>query len=247
MYYYDPTVPSKYCVINYEGYYDTQRLLLNFGSALVILFTVLGFPLLFVELYQPVIEKLNDSSGSEYWRFIAWSVVIVSFIVNILIFVNNGFVLQSFSKQYDSTSKSILIFLIMFSIICFGAWIINFASCLLAIGHLRNTNSFPKDLPLPLLLERILNTCYNKSLPSKIKTRQSGAKEHGKNICCCWNTRQCCSYCYAIAFGYATLVHFLQLVSFHIVYFILGAIASPIGTLCALQLCHWLPVCCNLY
>ena len=53
VYYYKPTMSSKYCVIKHEPYYDTQRNVLNSGSVLVIIFTMLGFPLLFVELYQP--------------------------------------------------------------------------------------------------------------------------------------------------------------------------------------------------
>ena len=343
VYYYDPTVPSKYCVINYESYYDTQRLLLNIGSALVILFTVLGFPFLFLELYQPVIKKLKDDSGSEYWRFIAWSVVIVSFFVNIAIFINNGFVLHVFYGKYGSTSLGVLTFLIVFSVICYGIWIINFISSLAAIWYLDSSNNFSKDLPLPQLLEKLCepknsspqaNAGQGNPLAIEQGNHQANAGQgnpqaieqgnhqanagqgnpqaieqgnhqanagqgnpqaieqgnhqanagqgnaqaieqgnqanagqgnpqaieqgnHQANAgqgnclanaeqgignpersagtcCCCGYHKGCCRYCIAIALGYTIVVHFLQLLSFHVVYIILGAIALPFETLSVL-------------
>ena len=259
---------SKYCVINYESYYNTQRLLLNIGSILVILFTVLGFPFFFVELYQPVIDKLNDDRGSEYWRFIAWSVVIVSFFVNILIFINNGFVLGIFHNQYGSTLLAILIFLIVFSVLCYGVWIINFLSCVVAIWYLKFYDIFSKDLPLPRLLNKFCTPDNSNSQAtaeqgnprataeqdgprataeqgsprataeqgSPQANAEQGNPERSAGTCCCggYSKKRCCPYSIVIALGYTIVVHFLQLLSFHVVYIILGAIASPSVTLSVL-------------
>ena len=263
VYYYDSTTSSKYCVIKHEHYYATQRHLLNIASVLVILFTVVGFPFLFVELYQPVIDMLKDtnqendtsrqndtnqqndtsrqndtnqeknSSGSAYWRFITWSVVIVSLIVNILILVNNVFVLNDSDEQYDSTSRN-LVFAI--TVICYFVGIIDFLSCLAAIGYLDWFKSFPKDLPLPLLLEKTCkpdNNCCTRANDVEQGSSQGNHENRSTGTCSC-HRKGCCLYSIAIAFGYAIFVHFLQLISFHTVYIILGAIASPFETLSVL-------------
>ena len=245
VYYYDPTMPTKYCVINYEGHYDNERLLLNIDSVLVIFFTLLGSPLLFVELYQPIINKLNDDSGSEYWRFVAWNVVIVSSLVNILVFNNNGYVLHVFHSQYDLTS-SIFIFLITFSVICYGVWIINFFSCLTGIFYLSYDERFSKELPIPCLLAII---CIPNNSSTQVNDEQdtlhveNGLQEehaeeqlheHVDPEAGCCGKKPPCRYSIAIALGCTIVVHFLQLLSFHIVYFIIGAIASPIDTLSVL-------------
>ncbi len=225
IYYYIPNTPSKYCVLYHEHSYISHRYLLNVGSLLLIIFSVLGFPLLFVELYKPVVNKLNGPSGSDYWRFIAWSVVFVSFFVNCLIIVNNAIILKEIIGQYDSSSLDILIFTLVFSVFCFGVWILDFFGCTFAIAYMHfYKEDFPKNFPTPILLTKLLEKfqccCCNGGLDEDAGDNERNRKNN-----------KCCPKCIAIALGYTIFVHFLQLTSFHVVYIMLGAIAAPGETL----------------
>ena len=67
-------------------------------------------------------------------------------------------------------------------------------------------------------------------------TAEQGNPERSAGTCCCggYSKKRCCLYSIVIALGYTIVVHFLQLLSFHVVYIILGAIASPSVTLSVL-------------
>jgi len=195
-------MPSKYCVISHLHEYQIQRYLLTFGSVFVILFTILGCPLFFAEVYQQVERKCYNARGSEYWRFLTWSVVITSFIVNALVLANNFYVLMSFYQQYETTSKESLLCLVMFSVIGNGVWIVNFLSGVGVLAYLKWKKMSSRD----------------PSSPEDNITGNDSCSSMWLHIC-------------GIALGYAIIVHFLQLISFHVVYVILGAIASPTETL----------------
>ncbi len=149
---------DTYCVLQHQGVYLHRRYILLSGSLLMIIFTVLAFPVLFARLYDSFIEKLRGPSGSEYWRYITWSVLFVSLLVNCLAIANNTMVLMELIEQYEFSRDVFSFFVFLFSVFCFGVWIVDIIGASIAIAYIYRDrpNEFNTRIPPPVLLGKFL-------------------------------------------------------------------------------------------
>ncbi len=133
VYYYDSTKIGSYCVLQQEGGYNTQRILLNVASLTITIFFAIGVGATLMKYYSLIEKKLRES---EYWKFLTWSILIISLLAICLILANNGYLLYKICHQYDSKSLE-FVFMIVHSIICFGVWPVDAVCCIVAMRFLQ--------------------------------------------------------------------------------------------------------------
>ena len=229
---------SDYCVIDNENLYATQRLYMNLGGMILVVAIMIAAPVLLVGVYDNLRNKLeqkNNPSPSSIFEknmlFFFWSFAFVSFIVDGIILAFDIKTIIENIKLYPSNPNGlgfhdIFIYIIAFSAIL-GATIIGDFICVVIAVVIVNRPGDNK-FPVPALFEsirKLLTYCCR--------------------CCCCYychkkpadgyqqidGPKSCCSECLVFLFGSFSLTLFFQLVCFHSMYIILGALSTPIETL----------------
>ena len=214
VYYIDPTKWSQYCVLNEEdSIYRTQRYVLNIGTLVMVLVATIGSPLLFVAMYETILNKTKDGTSK---KFIIWSVCFTSLLANVGIVVSDVVIIRNIfhSKFYPSQSKEgmfdIFIFVILFTIILFCLLFINAFTFSCPMGYIHTHSHIDKKLDLPRCLNKI--------------------DDRMKCICPCFKGYYC-RECASLFVAYISCSYLLELLVYHIPYIILGAIVTPIETI----------------
>ena len=214
VYYMDPKIWSQYCVINYETpIYMTQRYILNVGTLIFVIVAVIGSPLIFIALYRSILEESKKHNSS---KFIIWSAGFSSTIASGAIIANDIITIYHLfkSKLYPKDTDQFIdlyYFSITFTSMLGILLVANCVTFLLPMCYISSNPDLEKKLELP--------QCCN-ALANKL------------NCCCpCALKNLLCRECAALFISHVGCSYFLELLAFHILYIVLGAIVTPVETL----------------
>ena len=235
---------SDYCVIDNENLYEKQRLYMNLGGMCLVVAIMIGAPVLLVGVYDNLRKKLEQknnnpspsSSPENNKLFFFWSFTFVSTIVNVLIlYLDISTIVANINLYPSNPNESgfydIYIYIILSATLLVATMIGDFIGVIIAVVKVNPSGE--NKFPVPALFQfvRKLLTCGKECGPGQ---RQGDGYEpipgsEGN----CWSKvkRSCCSECLVFLFGSVSLTLFFQLVCFHSMYIILGALSTPIETI----------------
>ena len=225
VYYYDSSKPSGYCILNEEGKYKSQRILLVIGISLLLVFILCASPLGFIVIFKQFRRKMKKQSDL---RFFVWSLVIASLLVSLLII---SWDIRTFIKNFSYYPSSnvegknmyyIHILFILVAVLFGFCLLFDIIFVIVALKYIYGSNEegFVKDIPIPLLFKEISKLC------SGMTQRQQG--QDGRNQECC---SRVCAESVALGLGNLIVMVFMQLSGFHVFFITLGALATPVSTL----------------
>ncbi len=210
----DPKIWSQYCVINYETpIYMTQRYILNVGTLIFVIVAVIGSPLIFIALYRSILEESKKHNSS---KFIIWSAGFSSTIASGAIIANDIITIYHLfkSKLYPKDTDQFIdlyYFSFAFTSMLGILLVANCATFLLPMCYISSNPELKKKLELPQCCDALANKL---------------------NCCCpCASKNLLCRECVALFISHVGCSYFFELLAFHILYIVLGAIVTPVETL----------------
>ena len=223
--YYFGDKESDYCVIDQDDEYYQQRLNMNVGSIVLVVCIMLAIPLIFVAVHDNFCKKMKKNKNM---LFFVWSTLVIAASFALPILILDVSTITSNILLYPASSfNDIYIYFILFICLIGVLLVFNLVTLAASLAYLKKHKKTTEKFPVPEVLKFFSNLirryccCCN-----KCKTGETGG-DSPKGIF----TELCCSDCIVLLIAMYFFMLFLQLMSFHSVYIVLGTIATPVKTL----------------
>jgi len=203
---------NQYCVLDDEdSHYHQLEVVINSGTIILVVSVILSCPLLFIALYGKLLDKAKKGNNTRYF---IWSFAIAAIPMDILITASDLILLLEIYPWYSHQSSLIFAFIVVYTVGLVSLIFINapiFIGPMLYIKYNRDLN---KKLPLPSCFNAIAERC---------------------NCICKCHGGYFCRECVFLMIGYTSFTWMLELLAYHIIYILLGAIVTPMETLATLS------------
>ncbi len=222
---------------------------MNVGTFILIFAIMLAAPMILVSVYDNLCDKMEVAAEGnpiyKHMQYFVWSIATVSFVADLLMLSLDGSTIFSNIRLYpnhkdDHGYHDIYIYFILFAVALFLMIAGDILVMGIAIFHLGNK----KEFPIPELLKffkKILCCCgycrkcrpcggtENQPLQGGRKTDSGsyGAIEGGA----VQDDTGCFSDHLILLFGCVSFTLFIQMISFHFMYILLGTMCTPVTTL----------------